>query len=215
MSSGVTEFLDYNGPVPVDKTVTRSGVKWNNTTPVGQVKKTPVSIVIPAVPLTNLGFSWNGIGVQFNYTAPQPFSLLDWNSVINQAAYSTIGLFFAIRYRVGNVATRYRLTGNLPIVAFPNRGGVCVTPAPLYAGQLIQPQFVIEAWVNLFSRLSFIINFPIIIQTSILNTPSPFPCQAAVQLAPIINGTQTSNLFLNTPVPIPMQFNASGPWNSN
>lgn len=219
MSSGVTEFLDYTGPVQKDTSITRSGVKWNNTSPVGEVAKSPVSVLLPAVPLTPLPGFANGILVQFNYTAPHPFSLLDWNSVINVSLMKQMGLFLAIRYRVGNASTRYRLCGDLPIAYGPpitfSGGGINIIPAPLYNGQLIKPQFVLECWGNITTQLSFSIAFPLVFQTSILNTPAPFPCVAVTQLAPTITGIQTSNLFLNTPVPMPMQFNPSGPWNSN
>lgn len=220
MSSGTTEFLDWTGPVEKDTTVTCSGKRWNSTSPVGDVSKSTVGIVIPIVPFTVLPQQCFGIMVQFNYTAPQPFSLVDWNSIVNQVALSTMGLFLAVRYRVGNVSVRYRLCGDLPIVFGPpitfSGGGRNIIPAPLYNGQLIKQQFCLECWQNtlIAGTNNFSIPTSMILQTSILSTPSPFITSGPTASIPSITGTQTSNLFTPFGTNFPLSFGDSA-WNSN
>ena len=210
MSSGTTEFLDWTGPVERDTTFTDSGQRWNNTNPVGQVGKSSVQLIIPAVNIFGVAGVNSFIVIQYNYTALQPFSLLDYNSVANVAAFKASSALYTIRHRVNDVVTRYTLFDQ------NNLGnGEFDVNFPIYNGQIIKPQFVIEAWVpfSIRHRGIFTAN-PITLNTSMLSVPSPYV--ETVILGPAtLTGTPTTNLFIPFPAPLPIPFDASGPWNSN
>ena len=134
---------------------------------------------------------------------------MDYNSVVNQTALFNALAFFSIRYRVGTKAYRWALS------ATNINGDYSRIFAPLYTGQLIKPQFVIECWSTIqFNPRPIALTVPITFNTSILTNPSA--CIDGGILIPNITTPQPfTDLGLTYPVPLPMQFDPGGAFNSN
>lgn len=216
MSSGTTEFLDYVGPVPQDTSVTRSGIKWNNTTPVGAIDKSPVQFTIPACIFQNATRAFYSYIVgQFNYQASQPFSILNYKDLAITNSLLTTFCGLCIRYRIGAQVFRYNLIPKS--LLFPSL--VPNPPQSQYTGQKIGANFVIELWSPVFGdgAACGLIN-PITYNTSILALPSPYPTSfVGIPNTPsyITPSSLFTDLFLPLPINNPAQFNSLGPWNSN
>lgn len=101
-----------------------------------------VSEIIQIVPL---------IVNQINYTASSALVLTDFKQYASNFEFSCVAV--CVRFRVGGVVTRYRLLEPSAIKSFQFVQqidvlwpGALPVFAPLYEGQVIQPNFVIEFW---------------------------------------------------------------------
>jgi len=232
------EWLDYNGPAPVDTTNSATGARWNRYNQAGVITKQNTSItipsfndVIPPTSVTGITGYFARMVRQFNYTAAKPFSLVDIYSAINQLQFKTnwTNCFPAIRFRVGSAMTRYVI--NTPAYAAAVKAEL-IFPLiyPLYAGQTILPQFCIEVWtICTFPNfvtfpLNIINSAPITFNTSLLNVVNPANSIPS-NLSPLVNmGLNDMTVLLPQPfnsgifpllVPVPIPFNPNIQWNSN
>lgn len=209
MSSGTTEFLNYTGPVPVDKTFTATGVRWSGYTPSGIVNRFITTLIIP----TFSGGVPNGVNypyavTQFNYQTGNPFSLLDFNSFNNIEALTNAECYMAIRWYIANTGQtfRYMLPTKRPFPQIP--------PAQLYNGVLIGGSFVIEIY-NIPGASIYNNPAPIILSTSLTTLPSPLTdvTSAPASISPSMQ--VTGDLFLPLGNSLPYVFPSDGPWIGN
>ncbi len=116
---------------------------------------------------------WKGaseIYRQVNYSAGTPFYLTD---IPDLETGSNVGL--CIRYRVGETVTRYKLNNPAGFVLNDEA-------APMYAGQVILGNFVIECW-NLEDETDMILVDDLVLESSIRTVPSDLRDLSDVELA--------------------------------
>ena len=114
--------------------------------------------IIPVFSVT--GLTWLGsskVEQQFNYSASVNFQL-------RALPAAPVGVNFCpcIRYRVGTTSFRYKLWENVGELLY----------VPLYAGQIIKKNFVIEVWSTNNSEVS--LAAAIIIPANIVRLPTDF-----------------------------------------
>lgn len=202
-------------------------VKWTKgTTPVSAISKISVSIQIPAFTCGTWACTGYSVRVaQFNFSLPSSFTLVPRTFVNFIYSLGAAGIVLTVRYRIGTQGFRYLLNPQLNIGEFPR----FTVPGLLYTGQIIKPNFVIEAWTpSAPDSQHQIISIPTVtnIQTSIVQLPeaSPLPSivSPAVSIVTTLTGSiaQTQNdLFYAA---FPFQFNnpvftvpTNGPWLDN
>ncbi len=108
---------------------------WLTFTPATQVGYRRAYIDLPAFSYT--GLSWAGGSecvAQFNFSASQNFILLNRPTKPTNVNYG-----LCIRYRVGDTVYRYKLWTDTNFVLNDD-------VAPLYNGQIIKKNFVLEVW---------------------------------------------------------------------
>lgn len=109
---------------------------WSTWTPATAVGKSYAYIDLPVFSYSS-DLDWKGaseIATQFNYAASQQFVLRN-----RPAKPAGVNYCLCVSYRVGNTVYRWKL--------WENAGEVL--NVPLYGGQVIQPNFVLEVWTVL------------------------------------------------------------------
>lgn len=210
---------DWNyitGPTPVD-TGSALAQKWCNVTPVDYVRLCNYQFVLPAFNLAIIRQQPGAYVIwQLNYSFPSSFSILNFLDVTRQlpsVSDESTEFSLAIRYRVGNVITRYKLNN------IPNQR----LYAPMYSGQIIKPNFSLEIYpmVGFIGGDTATINLnPITIVSSIKFEPQPFSAVGNNTVNPVSSplglvNDQLNQLFVHLPISNPQPMNALGPFLTN
>jgi hypothetical protein len=212
-------------PVDIDTTC---NPKATEVIPVDYVKTGFVQLKIPAFDYTPI---YNGSGpldpphvpvgsprvplivAQFNYSVPVPITIINPRSIGLSYNNSMSGPFIvlAIRFRVGNVVTRYLLDKTLSFVdgGSQSENGFNF---PVYTNETILGNFVIELWQTATAgQLSLLSD--IMLQTGIIFFPNDWEDTANV-IAPVqyvpLNLLETS-----LPETVPTAVDPAGPWLTN
>lgn len=201
-------------PAAIDNSTPLSA-KWKNTIPVVGQQKVPLQIIVPAISQADVAYSLGIANIyfpyqccQFNYTAPEPFTL----PTIQDGPFNDLPLIFFIRYRVGTKNYRYSISPVADVIEGTDVIG------PKYIGQIILPQFTIEGYL-LDAPVSPWSDFPgATLNTSIMYVTSP-PNQV-VGFAPVpLNpaGPLLTDLYHSLPITLPniINWNPLALWNSN
>lgn len=215
-------WLFTTGPATVD-TSSKTAQRWASTVAAtGAVALSNYLFQLPAFSLLldnrNPG---QYIIYQFNFSAPSKFTIFNYLDVVRQLPKSYInnaGFFVCIRYRVGNVVTRYLLNPFTPVVdGFQNNLWY-----PVYKGQVILPQFSLEVW-NVNNFLGFLLT-PTLLNTLTFITSiktanfSSSGVQSDVMLSPVssaIGDIDVNPLSFPLPMSNPQPVNPIGPFNNN
>lgn len=222
------EWLDYAGPASVDTTVSKTGIKWNSSQQAGVITKTNTQLIIPSFNDQNFSTQNNqrlGLGAfnyctrQFNYTAIEPFTLVDVYSQPNQDFFLHKWNFCypVIRFRTGINVTRYTIN-SIWYSFYVSNGFIQPSNWPLYSGQVIPTQFVIEIWfVNQTSAPGFPVQLlqDMWLATSLLNVDAVVG-QLPTTLT-ISDNLDHSRLYTSiaATIPLPFRWYAGVYWNSN
>lgn len=209
------------GPAPVD-TGSKLAQKWRNTTPVDYARLCNYQFVLPAFNLAIVSQQPGSYVIwQLNYSFPSAFSIFNFLDVIRQLPAITDGtggqnttFSAAIRYRVGNKITRYKLNDIPDQRLF----------APLYNGEIILPNFSLE----IYPIIGFVggdtaanNDNAVTLISSIKYQPQPYPAavgnstQSPVSQAFGFLSGMNNELFVSLPITNPQPMNALGPFLSN
>jgi len=157
---------------------------WLTFTPATQVGYRRAYIDLPAFSYT--GLSWAGGSecvAQFNFSASQNFILLNRPTKPTNVNYG-----LCIRYRVGDTVYRYKLWTDTNFVLNDD-------VAPLYNGQIIKKNFVLEVW-NLNGQTTASQTTAIRMISSVRSVPTDITVSSDYALA---TGTEFTNLSSATP----------------
>ena len=92
-------------PSSVDTSLAPEAIRWNSKTPAAVVSPLSMSIEVPSINVFPPRYTQNHfLAAQTNYTAPAEFVITSWRDFYNHPSQD---VYFAIRYRVGDVVTRY------------------------------------------------------------------------------------------------------------
>ena len=150
------------GRIPVEKDTTHN-TKPLHLEPARAIGLVGKQITVPAITLADAGnFQVPYITYQYNYTMPNDFRVINFVSLRLQ----TFNLHFCtvcIRYRVGTTVYRY--------ILLSTESSLGRVPAPLYNGQLIKANFVIEVW-QLLEDVPYGIVNALTLMTSLIRIPT-------------------------------------------
>ncbi len=138
--SSFTKWLDWSPATP-DAVLSPSGRRWANYSPASSVRKLNLAVLLPVFTIPHVLIQiYPYIVGQFNFSAGQPFSLVN-GPYISSLLHDTHNFLLCIRYRVGTTVYRYRINGiqNDPYMNY----NVFIPP---YEGQKIDGNFCIEVW---------------------------------------------------------------------
>lgn len=250
LDQSLAEWLTYSGPAqevaPQDGNYT-----WGGYSPSQAIVPLHLNIVLPAFNVqvntlnlvtesgsilttesgSNLTLTQSNtppyIALQFDYTAAQPFTIVNWPLL----ALQLNNFYVTIKYRMGNVVTRYKLTNEVTQGPLQTEAGLNLLTedgqqlliesneplflpgTPFYTGQLILPNFVIEIWkldgnpINPKVQLDAALN----ILTSIRFNPiNEFDGDAFMQPT-----AEYTTQFILFPALFPVVFNPLAYWLSN
>lgn len=200
-------------PAGID-TSTELSKKWNSVNPVVAIGKLALQINVPAFAIDFSGVINTFIGNkggpfvvgQLNYSFPSAFTLTvprNYNIITNDAN-EYVGV---IRFQKGSKTTRYVLNvANAAVLFF--------TGGQPYAGQVIQPNFVIELWAGIqLAEVVPVTDNGYLFNTSILFNPSTAP-QGNPYVNPAVMVPLT-DLFTPFPLTPTTVLPTDGPWLSN
>lgn len=204
MDNSYLRWLNTQGPVTKD-TSSRLAQRWSSVTPVSSISKVSSVLSVPAfqylIPISSSNVPFQ-IG-QYNYTAPSPFTITDFSVRLADRFGKA---FFGIRYRIGNVGVRY---------LFANHYTTMKQLGMPYSGQVIQPNFCIEAYAynGLYIFPTNIVAFDGgSINTSLLSDPTSLPAST-----PIISpaGAFVTGITKALPVALPYSWGQQAEWLTN
>jgi len=163
----------------------------------GEIKKLNHYFVLPTFSI--VGVPWYGVShevAQFNYSATQPFSVIDISGFSSQFCP-------CIKWRHNNIVYRYKLWDDVNEILH----------APLYNAEEIGANFCIEIW-NVDGVVNINLLQDKLIITSILTIPNPINQTGQIlecSSSPII----IADLFFNVPFNLPQTLNPSQYWLNN
>lgn len=176
--------------------------------------KIQYNITVPAHTKVGPQYSVNVqsfVAFQYNYTASRAFKLA-YNGT-NNVKLSNGSM--AIKFRIGTTVYRYFIGGNCTTTLLNGRENL-LDPVPgwkmynaeVYAGQTIQPNFVIELWsvpriIPFFSPGFVQITSDIVIGTSLFAYPSSYDEQSRSLAAPAL---VEPTLYVALPEAIPTNY---------
>lgn len=204
----VTKYLDI---VKSSKYAGYLREKYDAIVPTRPIKKLFYSFVLPQSEMPS-GAVAKCLARQFNYSMPFDFYITEFTPQFSPEGLVVLPIV-CIRYRIGTQVFRYRLHYNDKIRPTLDSGldKIPYVNAPVYNGELIKKNFVIELW----SVLTFYTQAgPTLFQTSVARLPSD-----ANEIEPITGATGVgyarSELVVALPEAIPTIYPSYGPWLDN
>lgn len=180
--------------------------------PVFDVRTTLIKIQVPSCTFTPYINPSPFVAViplivgQICFSAGSNLSILNFGADTFQPVYPSGVITITIRYRVGNVVTRYKLYESTTLKR-------TIVFCPWYTGQLILSNFVIEIWqIDRPTHLSIVTN-PFVLNTGIIYIPTNDE-DAGPTIGPsaIIDYPALTDALPET---LPITPAANGPWLTN
>ena len=225
-------YFDWNHlikPFSVQPVVqdTTENVKPLSLTPVQAVGTVLEQITVPSITLTPYVTNAGVITVvpliiaQLNYSVGTSFAFTNWQKFVPLFANQICTV--CVRFRVGNTVTRYVLFQS-PLTSklfqgfgyqYPGVSGIPPVFAPLYTGQIIKPNFVLEFWQVITYNNAFL---SLVTPSFSLTSGVIYIPQDEEDTGPILGPSGSAALAdLETTLPenVPTAINSNGPWLTN
>lgn len=206
----ITRRLDIN-QVERDTTYDKSRTKGR------AIRKVPLVFTIPAQTLTG-AWKYKTLIHQMNCTASRAFKIINIENTYDNEQGIVPSCVMCIRYRVGGTVYRYRIgPSNVNAVAEALVGDALksAVQTTVYAGQTIQPNFVIEWWhaqaFNFFNIKTSTLN----ITTNRLALPADADELNSDVLTTDATQVERDEITVALPEAIPTTYPASSQWLTN
>lgn len=151
-----------------------------------------------------------------NCTATRAFRIISMNDTRDNVVGVLPAFVMCIRFRVGNTVTRYRLRPiNLGEIVdgLTEPAATLSVQAPFYAGQLIQPNFVIEWWRSSLGGLA-IRSSTYNVKTNILQIPASSD-EVSTNALTVQTGVTRDELVVAFPEALPTTYGQVSNWLTN
>jgi hypothetical protein len=151
--------------------------------------------ILPAFSVSiSLPVAYSFETLQFNFSSPTPFSFI--------SIPSGVGKNFCpvVRYRVGEVATRFKLWSTTELLY-----------VPLYAGEVIKSNFVIEIWTLPDAAVASNASSLVILSSHLYSPSSIYDVGNKI----VANGTEIADLFRAVPETLPTNYGTDVPFLTN